>query len=102
MIDIAHETVLSLTEASRLLPRRRGGKHPHVSTLYRWASVGLDGVRLDTIRIGGTLCTSIRALQRFFEAISGIGKSHDSSSNDARVRAVDSAKRELEQEGIKG
>ncbi len=37
--------------------------------LYRWATEGLRGVHLETIQVGGTLCTSIEALQRFFERL---------------------------------
>jgi len=51
------------------LPRRRRGKKCHVSTLYRWASVGCRGVRLETVQIGATCCTSREALQRFFESL---------------------------------
>ena len=60
------EHVLSLTDASKRLPHRRSGRRPHVATLYRWASEGLRGVRLETMQVGGTTCTSIEALQRFF------------------------------------
>ncbi len=58
MIDLIAEQVVSLTEATIHLPRRREGKRPHVATLYRWASHGIHGVRLETLRVGGTLCTS--------------------------------------------
>ncbi len=73
VIDVARETVTSLTEAAKWkrLPRRRQGKRPHVSTIYRWATAGVAGVKLETIRVGGTLCTSLEALQRFFERLSG-------------------------------
>ena len=40
------------------------------STLFRWASKGLRGVRLEVIRIGGTQCTSVEALARFFHRLS--------------------------------
>ncbi|WP_088257342.1 DUF1580 domain-containing protein [Fimbriiglobus ruber] len=62
-IDIAKERVVSFREAARdLCPRRRHGRKPHVSTFYRWAARGLE-----TIRVGGQLCTSVEALQRFFD-----------------------------------
>lgn len=64
-----HEEVLTFREATRRLPRRSSGRHPHPATLYRWATEGLRGVRLETIQVGGTLCTSIEALQRFFEQL---------------------------------
>lgn len=70
MIDLTRESVLSFAEAASRLPRRRNGKRPHRNTLLRWATEGLHGVPLETIRIGGTLCTSIEALQRFFNALS--------------------------------
>ena len=69
MINTSKETLLSLADAADLLPRRRAGKRPHPSTLYRWASHGYRGVRLEVIRVGSTLCTSREALQRFFERI---------------------------------
>ena len=71
MINLQLEQVLSLSEATkeRCLPRRRGGKRPHVSTLYRWASNGYAGVKLEVVRVGGTLCTSVEAIQRFVEGL---------------------------------
>lgn len=69
-IKITSETVMTLSAAAKLLPKVRNGKRPHVATLYRWSGPGLRGVRLETIRIGGTTCTSVEALQRFFDASS--------------------------------
>lgn len=69
MIDITAETVLSFADAREYLPRRRAGKRPHPNTLHRWASEGVGGHRLETIQIGGTRCTSLEALQRFFDRL---------------------------------
>ena len=76
MIDIRKEETFSLSRAAKLkaLPRRRGSKHPAISTFYRWANQGVRGVKLETIRVGGTVCTSIEAIQRFFEALSQADK----------------------------
>jgi hypothetical protein len=60
------ENLVSLTEATKLLPRRRKGKRPNVVTVYRWSTIGCRGVKLETIQVGGTRCTSREALQRFF------------------------------------
>ena len=38
-----------------------------------WARNGIRGVRIETIRVGGTLCTSLEALQRFFDRLSATG-----------------------------
>jgi len=70
MIDFENENVVSLAEATKHLPRRRRGRRPAVATLYRWASHGLRGRRLETLQVGGTLCTSVEALQRFFDQLS--------------------------------
>ena len=58
MVDPSYESLITLTEATKGLPRRRRGKKPHVSTLYRWSTAGCRGVVLETIQIGGTRCTS--------------------------------------------
>lgn len=70
MIDLKTERVISFKDARRHLPRRRRGKRPSIETLYRWANPGLHGIKLETIQVGGTLCTSLEALQRFFEKLS--------------------------------
>lgn len=72
MIDIAKEQVLTLSDATMYFPRRRRGKHPAVQTLYRWAIEGLRGIQLETIRVGGTLCTSLEACQRFCNALTEV------------------------------
>ena len=69
MVDVGAETLISLADASRLLPARRAGKKPHVSCLYRWTTVGCRGVVLESVQIGGTRCTSREALERFFSAL---------------------------------
>ena len=69
MIDLQNEHVLPLRVAAKRLPRQRAGRKVHVSTLYRWAHDGLRGVRLETIYVGGTVCTSLEALQRFFDRL---------------------------------
>jgi hypothetical protein len=71
-IDISREDILSMTQATRCVPPLRG-RQVAVSTLFRWSTAGLNGVRLETIQIGGTRCTSVQALQRFFDRLSGEG-----------------------------
>ncbi len=101
MIDVATETVTSLTEAAKWkrLPRRRQGKRPHVSTIYRWATAGVAGVKLETIRVGGTLCTSFEALQRFFERLSGTDAVQTVPTR-RRQQEIARAENELKEAGI--
>ena len=99
MIDLANETVVSLTEAVNHLPRRRGGKKPHPSTLYRWSKSGLE-----TIRVGGTLCTSIQALQRFCERMTARDQAVRPAPDDGIVparRSPEEAARRLDEIGLK-
>jgi hypothetical protein len=92
MIDTRAEKLIPLSRATKLknLPRRRGLKRPHAATFYRWARYGVRGVQLETIRVGGTLCTTAEALQRFFEKLSGAGLSDPvrKSELDDRAKAV--------------
>jgi hypothetical protein len=73
-IDAFQETLVTYADAVKRLPKLREGKSMAASTIYRWASTGskaADGtrVRLETIKIGGTCCTSLEALQRFFDRL---------------------------------
>ncbi len=100
MIDPTTESLVSLTEAARSLPRRRGNKRPHVATLYRWGSHGCRGIILETLQVGGTRCTSREALARFFEALTYAGSPTTNRSPAKRRRAVAAAERELAREGV--
>ncbi len=100
MIDIQNETVVSLTEASKHLPRRRAGKRPHPATLYRWVQHGVRGVKLEAIQVGGTLCTSLQALQRFCEACTDPSSRPPSSTSKSREREIKKAEAELAKAGI--
>lgn len=100
MIDIQNEQVVSLTDASKHLPRRRAGKRPHVATLYRWVARGVQGVRLESIQVGGTLCTSLEALQRFCERCTDPSSRLPSSTPKSRQREIKKAERDLDAAGI--
>lgn len=67
-ININSETLVSLTEATKLVPRT-GAKRLAISTLWRWCRKGLRGVRLEYVRIGRGIATSQEALNRFFQAL---------------------------------
>jgi hypothetical protein len=71
MIDVAVEPLITLSQAADLVPRRRRGRKTAVATIYRWASCGVRGTVLETLQVGGSRCTSVRALQRFFDRLSG-------------------------------
>jgi hypothetical protein len=100
-IIVAEETVIPLADVPNHVPPRRG-KKLHVATVFRWKD-GLRGVRLETIRIGGCLHTSVEALQRFFENLSADDAGRDPTpprTPAARRRAVERAGRELDRLGV--
>ena len=68
-IDIATEKVVSPKEAIPYVPRRRKGKRPALATIYRWMEPGVRGVKLEYLQVGNCRCTSVEALQRFFDRL---------------------------------
>jgi hypothetical protein len=108
MIETSTETLLSLRDAAKRLPGRRQGKRPAVETLYRWTLHGCRGIVLESAQIGGTRCTSIEALDRFFAALSAASRAGQlvppplstARMSAARRRQVEQAERELTEAGI--
>ena len=78
-INVENETLLTLTEATKVLPKVNGRK-PAVSTLWRWCRRGLRGVRLEYLRIGRNIVTSPQALHRFFAALAEADEQVESQS----------------------
>ncbi|NLF08870.1 MAG: DUF1580 domain-containing protein [Pirellulaceae bacterium] len=103
MIDISCEKVVSLTTATKLLPTRRQGKRPDVCTLYRWTSNGVRGIRLESLMVGGTRCTSVEALQRFFDALTAQADGQPVAPpprSKSRQRQIEAAEKRLAASGI--
>jgi len=72
MIDLEHETTLSLSQAARLLPTGRRGRPATLSCVLRRVLKGVTTpagvVRLEAVRLGGRWLTSVQALERFAAA----------------------------------
>ena len=64
MIDTTTEHLMTLTETAAYLPLRNGRKVSN-SCLWRWSTQGVKGVKLEHVRLGGTIMTSREALSRF-------------------------------------
>lgn len=106
-IDIESETVISFAVAAKRLPPAREGKRRHPATIWRYARHGVRGVKLEAIRVGGGLCTSVQALQRFCDRLSEtepIGATSTASipvrTSAAQQRAAQAAGRKLAAIGI--
>ena len=69
VVDLTREQLVPFRDVPNLLPPVRRGRKPHVASIFRWAERGLKGVKLEYLQVGGVRCTSIQALQRFFERI---------------------------------
>jgi len=102
MIDPNTETLVSLSEAAKLLPTRRAGKKVHPSCLYRWTTTGCRGVILESIQVGGTRCTSKESLALFFHRLTQNWESAPKNRQTPaqRRRAAEAAERELTGEGL--
>jgi hypothetical protein len=74
-IHVLTEQLRSFAEIASRLPALRGGKAVNPSTVWRWTTRGVRArngvlIRLESIKVGGTCCTSDEALLRFFHALS--------------------------------
>ncbi len=111
MFDTIAEKPIPLDQIPPEAIPGRGGKPVHQVTLGLWHRRGVRGVKLETIMIGGRRCTSIEALNRFYQAVSQARSSHPShrppaeASPSARAerdrgKAVRSAMKDLAKRGV--
>jgi hypothetical protein len=95
------ENVFPLAQAPKLLPPGRQGKRRHTATMFRWATIGLRGVVLETVQVGGTRCTSRAALERFFAALTAQATGNSIPARPQPQRPeVKAAERVLDAAGI--
>ena len=72
-MDINSEHLIPIKDMPKHLPPRSTGGRVHISAVYRWMTHGVKGVRLESVKIGGSRYTSKQALQRFTDAHSQVG-----------------------------
>ena len=60
--------LIRLRDLRDMLPPLHTGKRINYSTLWRWMTHGLSGVRLEVVFIGSVPWTTHVALERFFRA----------------------------------
>lgn len=99
-------------EAAATLPAVRG-KRIHVSTLWRWATKGVRGVKLEAVRLGSRWMTSSEALERFAQQIADRTRADLAADADAdlvspvtdkaiRDLEIERAERSCDRAGIRG
>ena len=81
--------LVPLSEVPKLLPKRNG-KHPHISTICRWAIRGVKGRKLKTVVLGGLRYTTMAALQDFLVPSSGFSIEELKGSNGAKSDPIQS------------
>jgi hypothetical protein len=99
MLD--NEDLVVLTKAAAWIAERTGGRRPNISTLHRWATRGVRGVKLETIAVGHVRYTSIEAVRRFLLGKPAapapvVAAAIDPGRRDVRVSAPVSCAGELE------
>ncbi len=95
-IDVESETVITLSEACRLIPP--SGVSP--ATMARWIQRGVRGAKLATIVIGGRRFTSREAISGFIAAQNADDSPTPTVSPAQRTRQAKAAQQELARAGI--
>ena len=78
MSNLLEENYFLLNDLPEHAPQRRGKKIA-ISTIYRWVTHGLRGVKLETAYVGGIRYTSKQAFDRFVQAITNARASDPST-----------------------
>lgn len=100
-IDALSEELLTFGQAARRA-RPNGSRPAAPSTIWRWHSKGIAGVRLETVCMGGTRYTSAEALQRFFDAVTAVRDAERSAAvvdPDIALRSAATSRR-LQEAGL--
>jgi hypothetical protein len=87
---LSSEHRVTLCEAAKRTPGR-----PDASTLWRWCRKGHRGVRLEYLRFGRRIFTSIEALDRFAAAVAAMDapiKDVEGSSAPGHLQAQSAAR----------
>ncbi len=103
-IDINHDQLVELRSVPKLLEKQIG-KRLNLSTLYRWQSRGIAGIKLETVAIGGARFTTLEALNVFFttSTLARQGKLSDGTTEGirrARLIREQQLEREAKELGI--
>ncbi len=99
MIDVWTEQIIPLAELAEQWPSGKLNR----TVVYRYAKkgVGPARVRLETIMVGGVLCSSREAVQRFVEACTeAAGRPSPQPGPAAKKKARNRAKRILDDAGL--
>jgi hypothetical protein len=100
MISVNDEHLVTFSQLAKRLPRRRRDRPTNVSTIHRWRSPGVRGVRLEAVRLGGTWVTSLEAYQRFCSSLTTNAGGKFEESQADQQRRDDQTEQQLDDLGL--
>jgi hypothetical protein len=68
-IDESQEKLYYLRDIPQHLPMRGDGRPLLVATIRNWIRAGVAGIKLEYTQVGGSMCTSLEAVQRMTAAV---------------------------------
>src|SRR3954469_19956856 len=101
-IDFKTEEIIDVRrQAGPSLGAGRNGRPVHISFFIRAITKGINGHRLEALKVGSRWITSVEALQRWAEAQTGdAAAGPDESPAAGRRKAAERAGRELDRLGF--
>lgn len=101
--EICRQEPMSLAAAAKAFGRIRG-RVPHVSTVWRWCTKGVRGVRLQSYVVGGTRVITAEAIDRFLAQTASTANSwcehvtvdQDRALQDRRKEEIRAARERLQ------
>jgi hypothetical protein len=88
MIEALAATFVLLSKAGRLL-----STNPSTATMWRWAHRGVDGVKLETFKIGGRRYTTAESVEKFVCRLNSPRAANEPQESPLRERQKDVASR---------
>ena len=89
---------ISLSQAAKLPSLKRNGRHPDITTIWRWASRGVrGGIKLKSWIIGGSRVTTSAAIEEFLAELNG---GAEPTAPASRKQRAANAKKRLAAAGI--
>ena len=86
MIEALAATLVLLSKAGCLL-----STNPSAATMWRWALRGVDGVKLETFKIGGRRYTNSSCVETFISRLNGPRAANEPQVSSPRERQKDLA-----------
>lgn len=71
-MTLGNETLIPLDQVRHRFPRRTSNRTLSYPSLWRFANMGINGVRLEVVKLGHVLYTSDEAVRRFITAVASV------------------------------